>query len=139
MSSSVTSFFLFLSSGVHSVETNTTATTTVGLSSLHVHYEDARARAHHVEFERETTKLEQRYGATVLRSKEWEEALQVQINGLERENDMRAKLLKASDLRSLKLRKHRLEESLSIPEASSRFPEGGKDLKGKDLKISILI
>ncbi|KAL2610298.1 hypothetical protein R1flu_028871 [Riccia fluitans] len=82
--------------------------------------------------------LEKRYRATVLRSKEQEEALQVQISGLERENDMQAKLLKALDLRSLTLRKHRLEESLPIPEASSRSPKGGRDLKGKDLEISIL-
>ncbi|KAL2623803.1 hypothetical protein R1flu_008048 [Riccia fluitans] len=124
---------------MHSGGTNTTATTTGGLSSLHVHYKDARARARHVEFKRETTELEKRYRAVVLRSKEREEALQVQISGLERENDMQAKLLKALDLRSLTLRKHQLEESLPIPEASSRPPEGGRDLKGKDLKISILI
>ncbi|KAL2603004.1 hypothetical protein R1flu_017243 [Riccia fluitans] len=109
-----------------------------GCFSLHVHYEDARARARLVEFERETTELEKRYQAMVLRSKEWEEALQVQISGLERENDMQAKLLKALDLRSLTLRKYQLEESLSIPEASSRSLEGGRDLNGKDLQISIL-
>ncbi|KAL2610161.1 hypothetical protein R1flu_028734 [Riccia fluitans] len=74
----------------------------------------------------------------MLRSKEREEALQVQISGLERENDMQAKLVKALDLRLLTLRKHRLEESLPILEASSRSLEGGRDLKGKDLKISIL-
>ncbi|KAL2610029.1 hypothetical protein R1flu_028602 [Riccia fluitans] len=117
---------------------NTTATTAVGLSSLHVHYEDARARTRHVEFERKITELEKRYRATVLRSKEREEALQVQISGLERENDMQAKLLNTLDLRSLTLRKHRLEESLPIPEASSRSAEGCRELKGKDLKISIL-
>ncbi|KAL2610481.1 hypothetical protein R1flu_029054 [Riccia fluitans] len=82
--------------------------------------------------------LEKRYQATMLRSKERKEALQVQISDLERENDMQAKLLKALDLRSLTLRKHQLEESLPILEASSRSPEGGRDLKGKDLEISIL-
>ncbi|KAL2624485.1 hypothetical protein R1flu_008730 [Riccia fluitans] len=123
---------------MHSGGTNTTATTVGGLLTLHVHYEDARARARHVEFERETTELEKRYCAMMLRSKEREEVLQVQISNLKRENDMQAKLLKALDLRSLTLRKHRLEESLPIPEASSRSPKGGRDLKGKDLKISIL-
>ncbi|KAL2631773.1 hypothetical protein R1flu_016459 [Riccia fluitans] len=111
---------------------------TRGLSSLHVHYEDARARACHMEFKRETMELEKRYRAMVLRSKEREEVLQVQISSLERENDMQAKLLKALDLRSLTSRKHRFEKSLPILEASSRSPEGGRDFKGKDLKISIL-
>ncbi|KAL2644679.1 hypothetical protein R1flu_012266 [Riccia fluitans] len=74
----------------------------------------------------------------VLRSKEREEALQVQISNLERENDMQAKLLKALDLKSLTLSKHQLEESLPILEAFFRSLEGGRDLKGKDLKISIL-
>ncbi|KAL2620157.1 hypothetical protein R1flu_000362 [Riccia fluitans] len=127
-----------LNSGVHSGGTNTTTTTAGGHSSLHVHDEDARARACHVEFERDKTELEKRYRATVLRSKERVEALQVKISGLERENDKQAKLLEAFDLRSLELRKHRLEESLPIPETSSRSPEGGRDSKGKDLEISIL-
>ncbi|KAL2609784.1 hypothetical protein R1flu_028357 [Riccia fluitans] len=127
-----------LSSGVHSSGTNTTATTGGRLLSLHVHYEDAGARVRDVELERETTELEKRYRATVLRSKKREEAFQVQISGLERENDKQAKLLEVLDLRSPTLRKHRLEESLPIPETSSRSPEGGRYSKGKDLNISLL-
>ncbi|KAL2609658.1 hypothetical protein R1flu_028231 [Riccia fluitans] len=91
---------------MHSGGTNTKAKTAKGLSSLHVHYEDARARARHVEFERETKELEKRYRATVLRSKEREEALQhhravSNVTKFELKNEKQKFEVEKSELREL--------------------------------------
>ncbi|KAL2652031.1 hypothetical protein R1flu_020159 [Riccia fluitans] len=123
----------YLNSGVHLVVgTNTMAPTAGGISSFQVKYEDAQYQD--MECERETCR------ATVLRAKEREESLRMQIRVLVKEKNEHSKMIQDCGLsaKSLAMRNRQLEESLPIPDTPSRSPEGGKDLKGKDLEVAEL-